>query len=102
MTDRIPTHPGAILREDVLPALKINAIVFAEKIQVSNQLVSRILKEKGPITANLALRIGEFLGNGHDIWLGIQQEYDLAIARRALAKTLPKIKAAREAMKKLA
>ncbi len=101
-TTRIPTHPGAILREDVLPALGISAAEFAKKLQVSKQLMSRILKEKGAVTPNIALRIGELFGNDPNGWLGMQQEYDLAIAKRVLAKTLPKIKAARKAMKKAA
>jgi addiction module HigA family antidote len=99
MSIRIPTHPGAILREDVLPALNITAADLAEKLQVSKQLMSRILNEKGPVTPNIAIRIGEFIGNDPNVWLGMQQAYDLVIARRALAKTLPKIRAARKAMK---
>ena len=99
MTHRIPIHPGAILREDVLPTLDIAAADLAQKLQVSKQLMSRILNEKGPVTPNIAVRIGEFIGNDPNAWLGMQQEYDLALAKRALAKTLPKIRAARKAMK---
>ena len=99
MTHRIPTHPGAILREDVLPALNITAADLAQKLQVSKQLMSRILNEKGPVTPNIAVRIGEFIGNDPSAWLGMQQEHDLALARRALAKTLPKIRATRKAIK---
>lgn len=74
---RKPTHPGAILREDVLPELKLTQAEFAERLGVSRRTVSEILHERRPVTADMALRIGKLLGNGPDIWLRMQQAVDL-------------------------
>jgi addiction module HigA family antidote len=91
--DRIPTHPGALLREDVLPALKLSSPEFAKCIKVSRQLLYRILHEKSSITPNIALRLGKFLShstNGPDaaFWLRLQAAHDLAVAERAMKEEL--------------
>ena len=74
---RRPTHPGVILREDVLPALKMTQKEFANWIGVSRLTVSEILNEKRTITPDMALRLGKALGNGPQIWLRMQQTLDL-------------------------
>jgi addiction module HigA family antidote len=88
---RKPTHPGAILREDVLPALKISVAEAAGKLLVSRQTLHKILAEKGPITPEMAVRIGKLCGNGPDIWLGMQQAVDLWDAQQKLSKDVKKI-----------
>ena len=74
---RRPTHPGVILREDVLPALKMTQKEFANWIGVSRLTVSEILNEKRTITPDMAMRLGKALGNGPQIWLRMQQTLDL-------------------------
>lgn len=86
-----PVHPGEILREDVLPALVRPKTEIARLLGISRQTLYDVLNEEQPITANLALRIGKLVGGGADIWLRMQQRYDLEIAERALAKELKSI-----------
>ena len=74
---RRPTHPGTILREDVLPALGMTQKEFATWIGVSRLTVSEILNEKRTITPDMAMRLGKALGNGPQIWLRMQQTLDL-------------------------
>ena len=74
---RRPTHPGVILRENVLPALKMTQKEFASWIGVSRLTVSEILNEKRTITPDMAMRLGKALGNGPQIWLRMQQTLDL-------------------------
>ena len=74
---RRPTHPGVILREDVLPALEMTQKEFANWIGVSRLTVSEILNEKRTITPDMAMRLGKALGNGPQIWLRMQQTLDL-------------------------
>ena len=74
---RRPTHPGKILREDVLPALGMTQKEFANWIGVSRLTVSEILNEKRTITPDMAMRLGKALGNGPQIWLRMQQTLDL-------------------------
>ena len=74
---RRPVHPGAILREDVLPALKLTQKEFADWIGVSRLTVSEVLNEKRTVTPDMAMRLGKALGNGPEIWLRMQQTLDL-------------------------
>ena len=44
--NREPTHPGAILREDVLPALNMKVNAAAKHLRVTRQQLHRILAEQ--------------------------------------------------------
>ena len=85
---RAPTHPGAILREDVLPALGLSVAETARRLHVSRQTLHDLLAERKGFTPEMALRIDKLAGNGAALWLGMQQEYDLWQAERALAAEL--------------
>jgi len=88
---RQPTHPGAILREDVTPALKeqgVSVSQFVRDLHISRNLLYGILDETRPITPNIAVRLGKVLGNGADIWLRMQQTYDLWVVENQLASEL--------------
>jgi addiction module HigA family antidote len=86
-----PTHPGEILREDTLPALKKTKVEIAELLGVSRRALYNVLEEKAAITPDMALRIGKLTGTTAEIWLNVQQAYDLRIAEKALAPALKKI-----------
>lgn len=81
---RPPTHPGAILREDVLPALGRPKLEIAKALGISRQTLYAILNERQPVTPEMALRIGKLCGNGPDLWLNIQHAYDLWHAARKI------------------
>jgi len=100
--NRAPTHPGAILREDVLPAIGEPVMAVAKKLGVTRQHLHRILAEKAPVTPDMALRLGKFCGNGPALWLRMQQAHDLWHAERALRKVVEKIPAAKLAPGKAA
>ncbi len=82
---RQPTHPGALLREDVLPALRISTTEAAEKLGVSRQTLHAIMAERASVTAEMAVRLGKFCGNGPAVWLRMQLARDLWQAQRELA-----------------
>ena len=92
-----PSHPGALLREDVLPALCLTVKEAAEKLGVSRQTLHAILSEKSAVTPEMAVRLGKFCGNGPDLWLRMQMAYDLWHAERDLAETVKKIPTLRAA-----
>jgi addiction module HigA family antidote len=90
--NRRPTHPGAILREDVLPAMNLNVTAFAKLLHISRQTVHGVLNETKPVTPNIALRLGKFVGNGAGVWLRMQDAYDLWATEQVINKELRLIK----------
>lgn len=86
--NRTPTHPGAILREDVLPALRLSVAEAARRLHVSRQTLHDLLAERKGFTPEMALRVGKLAGNGAGLWLRMQQDYDLWHAERKLANEL--------------
>ena len=91
---RPPIHPGAILREDVLPALEMSVTTAADRLGVSRQTLHSILRGDSAVSPEMALRLGKFCGNGAEIWTRMQAAYDLWHAERALADQLERIQLA--------
>jgi len=87
-----PPHPGATLREDVLPALAISITGAAEQLGVSRNTLSRVLNELSPISPQMALRLEAWLGVAHggraELWLTQQLAYDLWRARQAATPSI--------------
>jgi len=88
---RPPTHPGEILREDVLPALQLSVAEAARQLRVPRQRLHWVLAGRAPVSAEMALRLGRFCGNGPDLWLRMQQAHDLWHARERLGAELETI-----------
>jgi addiction module HigA family antidote len=89
--NRKPTHGGAILREDILPALNMTQGELAEKLKVSRRTISEILHEKRPITPDMAIRIGVFTNTTPQSWLNMQQTLDIWQLQQSNAKTYAEI-----------
>ena len=70
--NRKPTHPGAILREDVLPTLGLTQSELAARLGVSRRSVSEIVHERRPVTPDMALRLARLLGGTPESWLNMQ------------------------------
>ena len=88
---RPPTHPGAVLREDVLPALELSVSEAARRLGVTRQTLHRVLAESSSVTPEMALRLGRLCGNGPGIWLRLQQHHDLWQAEQKLGAEIAKI-----------
>jgi addiction module HigA family antidote len=86
-----PTHPGELLREDVLPALGRSKVEIAALLGVSRRQLYNILEEEQPITPHMALRIGKLTGTTPESWLSMQQAYDLRLARQLIGGALKDI-----------
>jgi addiction module HigA family antidote len=83
MGSRVPTHPGAILREDVLPELGLTVTAVAEHLGVSRVTLSRVLHEHAAISPNLALRLEAAGLSSARAWIAMQSAHDLAVERKA-------------------
>jgi len=70
-------HPGALLREDIIPALERPLGEIASMLGVSRQTLHSILSERQPVTPLMALKLGKLCGNGPDLWMRLQARWDL-------------------------
>ena len=83
-----PIHPGEILFEDFMKPMGISINRLARDIQVSPGRISAIVNGKRAISADTALRLGKYLRTSSDLWIGLQGEFDLRMAKRTIG---PKI-----------
>lgn len=74
---RKPTHPGEVLREDVLPALDMTQAEFAKRLGVSRLSVSELLLEKRSLSPDMAIRIARLTKTTPESWLRMQEALDL-------------------------
>jgi addiction module HigA family antidote len=70
-------HPGEILKEEFLDALRISAYKLSKETFIPQTRISEILKGKRRITADTAIRLSRFFGTSDKFWLGLQDDYDL-------------------------
>ena len=83
-----PIHPGEILEEEFMLPLGLSANALAKAIDVPVTRVSEIVRGRRGVSADTALRLGRFLATTPELWLGLQSEYDLRIARRDFEDTI--------------
>ncbi len=83
-SDVPPTHPGAILREIVLPGLDVSKSQFARDLGIGRQTLYDLLQENGAVTPEMAVRLGTALGTTAKMWLNLQTEFDLWHARKQM------------------
>jgi addiction module HigA family antidote len=76
-THRRPTHPGNILLHEFLEPFALSAKDLAENIGVSTRSVGDILRERGRVSPELALRLAQYFKTTPDFWLNLQHNVDL-------------------------
>ncbi len=80
--DRLdPVHPGDVLREDFMKPFGLTAYAVAKAIGSTPITISLIMKRRRAVSAEMALKLGRLFGVSPEIWLGIQADYDLEVAR---------------------
>ena len=85
-----PAHPGSILAEE-LDELGISVSRASRELGISRQTLSAIVNERSPVTADMAVRIGHYVGNGAEIWARLQMNHDLWHAQRRMKRVLKKL-----------
>ena len=80
--DRCPTHPGELLREDVIPATGKAKAEIARMLGISRQHLHDILAERKPVSAEVAVRLAKLFGNAPLVWIRMQGAYDAWHATR--------------------
>ena len=88
-----PTHPGEILREEILIPMGLSAYRLAKDIGVPVNRISAIMKEERAVSPETALLLSRYFGVSDALWLNLQSHYDMECAKDTLKhklKRLPK------------
>jgi addiction module HigA family antidote len=87
-----PTHPGELLRDEIMPAAKLTQDRLAALLGVSRRTVNEIVTEKRSLSADMAHRLARLFNTTPELWLGLQQDVDLWKAANAGQADYRKIK----------
>lgn len=74
---RPPTHPGEMLLEEFLKPLGVSQAELARRLGVSYPRLNEIVRGRRSVTPDTALRLAQVLGVSAELWLGLQQDWDL-------------------------
>jgi len=71
-----PTHPGELLREDLLPAMGQSMVELAQMFGISLKHLNEVLAERQPVSPEFAVRLAKLFGNEPLFWIKMQEAYD--------------------------
>ena len=94
---RTPIHPGEILADE-LDEIGLTAKKLADLIEVPPNRLYQVLAGKRNITADTALRLGQYFGMAADFWMNLQSAYELDLARRQNGNAIRRISRRSETM----
>lgn len=84
-----PIHPGVYLKE-ILDELEVSQYQLAQELNVPAMRISYVVRGQRPVTAELALRLGRYLGQSPQYWLHLQSRYDLDVAEDQIGNLVMK------------
>ena len=83
-----PVHPGDILLHDFMQPLKLSSYKLAKELGVTAPSINEIVRRRRAVSAEMALRLSRYFGTSAQLWLNLQSQYDLEVARRRIGKRL--------------
>jgi addiction module HigA family antidote len=86
-----PMHPGEVLREEFLVPMHLSAGKPAKACGIPRTRIERIANEQIGITADTALRLAKAFETTTELWLNLQNSYDIRVAKEQIGKDLDKI-----------
>jgi addiction module HigA family antidote len=89
MNTRKPTHPGIVLKEDVLVPLNLTVTEAAEDLGVSRKALSELINERAALSPDMAVRIAKATNTSAQSWLNMQSKLDLWNAEQKEYKIIP-------------
>jgi addiction module HigA family antidote len=79
--NRIPTHPGVILKNEFLEPGGLTQVQLAKHLGISVQRVNEIVRGKRGVTPETAWLLGQAFGMSPQFWINLQSNHDLARSR---------------------
>jgi len=79
-----PIHPGEILMEEFMKPLGLSQNALARALDVPPRRINEIVHEQRAISPDTALRLARYFGTSAEIWVGLQTDYDLRVAKHKI------------------
>ena len=89
---REPTHPGVVLKEEFLAPLEITQSHLSKELYTSFRAINELVNEKRGITVEMALRLSKYFGTSPQLWLNLQNQYDLYRVSAKKSELFEKVK----------
>jgi addiction module HigA family antidote len=89
---RRPTHPGQLLRDEILPETGLTQTELARRLGISRRILGDIINERRGVTADLAHRFARVFDTTPELWLNLQQAVDVWESFEANRSTYTKIR----------
>ena len=83
-----PIHPGEILLEEFLKPMNLSQYKLAKDINVPARRINEIVQGRRGVTANTALRLGQYFGMSPQFWINLKTHYDLEVESDKIADSL--------------
>lgn len=93
---RKPTHPGEIVKEEFMEPLGLSQSQLAKELDTTFRTINEIVNEKRNISPEMAIKLSRYFGTTPELWLNLQNQYDLYIAKQKKHTLLEKIRPYRE------
>lgn len=89
LSETRPTHPGIFIQEDILEEFNLTQEALAQRLGVSRRSINQLVNGKRSITADMALRLGQFTHTTPQLWLNLQAAVDLWDAQQTAVSYAP-------------
>ena len=86
-------HPGDVLREDIIPDSRLTKTAFAQRLGISREALHNILGRRCAVTPLMAHKLARLLCTSPEMWMNLQQTYDLAVVAAERSKEIAQVEA---------
>jgi addiction module HigA family antidote len=93
---RKPAHPGEIIREEFLEPLGISQTELADSLAIPFKTINKLINEKRNLNSELALKLSRYFGTSVELWLNLQNQYDIYFILKNRGKEIKKVHPLRE------
>jgi addiction module HigA family antidote len=90
---RMPTHPGEILKEEFLVPYEMTQSHLVKALGTSFRAINELVNEKRGITIEMSLKLSKYFGTTPQLWLNLQNQYDLYKVAKKKKDVLDEVKA---------
>lgn len=78
---RKPTHPGEILKKEFIEPLGLTQSQLAKELNTTFRTINEIVNKKRNISPEMAIRLSRCFGTSEELWLNLQNQYDLYMVK---------------------